>query len=228
MDVLIHDDRQALAHAVAGIIAVRAAEGPMTLGLAGGSTPADAYRALRDHDIDWNEVWLWLSDERWVAHEDDDSNGRMALENLPAAAGPRLARPRYSAYLDPEDAAAHYEADLRSHHEDGTPDIVLLGMGTDGHTASLFPGTAALEADPHRWFVANHVPSLDVWRLTATPSLLQAARRTLLLVAGAEKAGVLAEVVNGEDGRYPIQLLRSAAGEVTVLCDAAAASRLSI
>ena len=227
MDILIHDDRHALARATAEIIAARAAEGPMTLGLAGGSTPADAYRALADHDIDWNDVWLWLSDERWVPHGDEDSNGRMALENLPEAAGPRLVRPRYSAYLDPADAAAHYEAELRSHHENGTPDIVLLGMGTDGHTASLFPGTAALDADPHRWFVANHVPALDTWRLTATPSLLKASRHTLLLVAGLEKAAVLAEVVSGEDGRYPSQLLRSADGEVTVLCDAEAASRLS-
>lgn len=227
MDVLIHDSPGALAAAAAEMIAAIAADGPMTLGLAGGSTPASTYDALGNHDIDWERVSLWLSDERWVAHDHADSNGRMALEHLPAAAAPRLVRPRYSVYLDPMDSAAHYEAALRDMHGDRAPDVVLLGMGTDGHTASLFPGTEALEADPRRWFVANHVPSLDTWRLTATATLLRRARRVLVLVAGEDKAEVLAEVIDGPEGRYPIQLLHQADGEVTVMCDRGAASRLS-
>ncbi len=228
MDVSIHDDRTALANAAADVIAARAADGPMTLGLAGGSTPADTYDALGARAIDWERVSLWLSDERWVPHDHPDSNGRMALAHLPAAAHSRLVRPRYSAYLDPHDSAAHYEAELRAMHDDRPPDIVLLGLGTDGHTASLFPGTEALAGHAHRWFVANHVPQHECWRLTATPTLLQIATRVLLLVSGESKAGVLAEVLEGPDGRHPTQLLRQAVGEVMVLCDGAAGAALSV
>lgn len=199
----------------------------MTLGLAGGSTPADTYRELGGHQVDWPNVRLWLSDERWVPHDHADSNGGMALELLPAEANRRLVRPRYSEFLQPEDSAAHYEAELRLIHDGRDPDMVLLGMGTDGHTASLFPGTTALDAPVDRWFVANHVPQLDTWRLTATPSLLQRATAVVVLVAGSDKADVLREVLEGPDGAYPIQLLREAEGDVTVVCDEAAAARLS-
>jgi 6-phosphogluconolactonase len=227
MRPVVYPDRASLARAAAELIAARAAEGPMTLGLAGGSTPADTYDALCEVAIEWNHVSLWLSDERWVSHDDDDSNGRMALQHLPSAASDRLVRPRFSAYLTPADSAVHYDAELRSMHGDRNPDIVLLGVGTDGHTASLFPNTNALAADPHRWFVENHVPSLDTWRLTVTPSLLHRADTVLVLVAGTEKAGMLAEALEGPDGRYPVQLLREAQGVVTVLCDVDAASALS-
>ena len=200
----------------------------MTLALAGGSTPAGTYDALGELRIDWTEMSLWLSDERWVPHDHPDSNGRMALEHLPHEAASRLLRPRYSPYLTPADSAVHYDAALRAVHGDRRPDVVLLGMGADGHTASLFPGTAALSAEPHRWFVENRVPDLDAWRLTATPLLLQRAVSVLVLVAGADKAEMLAEVLEGPPGRHPIQVLQHAEGSVTVLCDADAASALSI
>ncbi|MEX0757071.1 MAG: 6-phosphogluconolactonase [Acidimicrobiia bacterium] len=225
MEVLIQPDRATLARTAAELIASQ--DGPFTLGLAGGSTPADTYDELHNIDLDWSQVSLWLSDERWVAPDDPESNGRMALDHLPAAAANRLIRPRYSDYLTPADSAVHYDAALRRIHGDDRPDLVLLGMGTDGHTASLFPGTDALEAEPHRWFVANHVPALDTWRLTVTPSLLRSARRVVVLVSGTAKAQVLAEVLDGPDGVYPIQILRHAEGEVTVICDAEAAAVLS-
>ncbi|MEX1004917.1 MAG: 6-phosphogluconolactonase [Acidimicrobiia bacterium] len=228
MHAVVHRDRPALARAAAELIAARASQGPITLGLAGGSTPADTYDALGDVSIDWENVSLWLSDERWVPHDHADSNGRMALEHLPSAASSRLVRPRYSPYLTPADSAVHYDAELRSLHGDKFPEIVLLGMGTDGHTASLFPDTDALAADPRRWFVENHVPQIDAWRLTVTPSLLHHAETVLVLVAGADKAALLADVLEGPAGRYPIQLLHEAQGEVTVLCDADAASALSV
>jgi 6-phosphogluconolactonase len=227
MDISTYEDRSDLAHAAADIITARASEGPMTLGLAGGSTPADVYDALVHRPIDWDTVSLWLSDERWVPHDHEDSNGRMALEHLPPAAHQRLVRPRYSPYLDPIDSAAHYEAELRSMHGNKPPDIIMLGVGTDGHTASLFPDTDALHADAHRWFVANHVPQLDSWRLTVTPSFLAMARRILVLVCGQPKAEILAKVVESPDDRYPIHILRRSQGEVTVLCDQAAAGELS-
>ncbi len=227
MDLSIYESRAELAEATAALIAERAAAEPLTLGLAGGSTPSDAYTALGEHDIQWDRVSMWLSDERWVPHDDPESNGRMALECLPPEAADRLIRPRHSSFLDPADSAAHYDAELRSMHEDGPPDLILLGMGTDGHTASLFPGTDALEPDPHRWFVANRVPQVDNWRLTATPQLLKIARQVLVLVSGQAKAGVLAEVIEGPDGQFPIQLLRHAEGHVTIMCDREAASALS-
>jgi 6-phosphogluconolactonase len=227
MEVSVHPDRAALAAAVADIIAARAATGPATIGLAGGSTPADTYRALHDRHVNWEGVTLWLSDERWVPHDHPDSNGAMALRHLPAAAAGRLLRPPYSIHLRPEDSAAHYEARLRLAHGDRAPDLVLLGMGADGHTASLFPDSPALHADPSRWFVANLVPSLDTWRLTATPSLLRAADQVLVLVSGEDKAATLAEAVEGPDGRHPVQLLRTATGSVTIHCDRAASAELS-
>lgn len=227
MDLSIHESRTELAEATAALVAERAAAEPMTLGLAGGSTPSDTYTALRNYDVQWDRVSMWLSDERWVSPDDPESNGRMALECLPPEAGDRLIRPRHSSFLDPTDSAAHYDAELRSMHGNGPPDLILLGMGTDGHTASLFPGTAALDPDPHRWFVANRVPQIDNWRLTVTPNLLKIARQILVLVSGQEKAGVLAEVIEGPDGRFPIQLLRHAEGQVTIMCDREAASALS-
>ena len=223
----VFEDRNAIAGHVADLISERARSGSMTLGLAGGSTPADTYRELGRRHVDWPNVRLWLSDERWVPHDHADCNGGTALDLLPAEAGRRLVRPRYSAYLQPEDSAAHYEAELRLMHDGRNPDMVLLGMGTDGHTASLFPGTTALDAPADRWFVANHVPQLDTWRLTATPSLLQRATVVVVLVAGSDKADVLHDVLEGPDRTYPIQLLREAAGDVTFVCDEAAASQLS-
>ena len=227
MQTIVYPDRSTLARAAAELIAERAAAGPMTLGLAGGSTPADTYDALGDVSIDWDGVSLWMSDERWVPHDHPDSNARMALEHLPAAAAPQLVRPRFTPYLTPADSAVHYDAELRYMHEDRYPDLVLLGMGTDGHTASLFPDTDALTAEPQRWFVENHVPSLDAWRLTVTPSLLHRAEMVVVLVAGAEKATPLAGALEGPAGRYPVQLLHEAQGVVKVLCDADAASELS-
>lgn len=216
-----------MAHATAERIAAEVAAGPMTLGLAGGSTPADTYAALGDVEIDWARVTLWMSDERWVPHDHQDSNGRMALEHLPEAAHSRLVRPRFSPDIAPAESAAEYDATLRSIHRDGEPGLVLLGMGDDGHTASLFPGTAALTAEQHRWFVENHVPALDTWRLTVTPALLHAARQVFVLVAGSEKAQVLASAVEGPPGRHPVQLLHEAEGEVLVLCDEEAAGDLA-
>lgn len=227
MQLSVLEDRSGIARHVADLIAARVGSGPMTLGLAGGSTPADTYHELATRQIDWQNVRLWLSDERWVPHDHADSNGRMALEHLPEAAGQRLVRPRHTQYLQPEDSAAHYEAELRLIHDGDTPDMVLVGMGTDGHTASLFPGTAALDAPSDRWFVANQIPHLDTWRLTVTPGLLQRAKAVVVLVAGADKAEVLQQVLEGPDGAYPIQLLRAAEGDVTVVCDRAAASLLS-
>ena len=195
------------------------------MGLAGGSTPKAVYERLRTQAIDWNTVDLWLSDERWVPPEDDESNGRMAVEALGPEAAVRLVRPRWSEHLEPADSAAHYEADIRRIVRGGRADLTLLGMGPDGHTASLFPGTEAL-GETTRWFIENHVPQLDTWRLTATRTLINASRWVVVMVAGESKAQMLAEVLERPEAGHPIQLLAEARGEVVWLVDEAAASRL--
>jgi 6-phosphogluconolactonase len=136
-----------------------------------------------------------------------------------------LHRPRWAPWLEPEESAAHYEATLRSlHPPDHDPDLILLGIGPDGHTASLFPGTAALNVEK-RWYVANHVTHLDAWRLTATLPFLHQAARVFFLVAGADKAATLTRIAAGED--FPATGVAAGAKDVTWLVDEAAASQLS-
>jgi 6-phosphogluconolactonase len=126
--------------------------------------------------------------------------------------------------LEPDESAAHYEAELRSlHPSDHPPDLIMLGMGEDGHTASLFPETDALSVKD-RWYVGNHVPRLGKWRLTATIPLLQLARRVVFLIAGAKKAETLARVAAGED--LPATRVANGPAPVTFLLDKAAASLL--
>lgn len=228
MPVHVSQDRDSLANHAAFTIAklLNDAPGPrVSLGLAGGSTPELAYHQLRWESVHWDRVVLWLSDERWVPHDHEDSNGRMALESLASNVPARFVRPRWSEYLTAEDAAAYYDADLRSVIDEGVPDVLLLGMGDDGHTASLFPGTDALE-ETTRWFVGNEVPDLDTWRLTVTPPFIKAADNIVVIVAGPSKAKVIAEVLEGPREMYPIQILLDAPGTVWWLIDRDAASSL--
>ncbi|HSH10140.1 MAG TPA: 6-phosphogluconolactonase [Ilumatobacter sp.] len=228
MDVEIFETPEQLASGAADFIAgvLGSVEGRCDIGLAGGSTPQATYGELRRRDVEWENVDIWLSDERWVPHDSDESNGHQAslalVDHLPTA---HFLRPRYSEHLEPEDSAAFYEARLRSVIRD-RPALILLGLGTDGHTASLFPGTEGLSDAGNRWFIANHVPQLETWRLTVTPHLLEIARRIVLLVSGSSKAAVLAEAIERPQGRYPIELLHRSDAAVTVFSDRAAAGGL--
>ncbi|MGQ0848768.1 MAG: 6-phosphogluconolactonase [Actinomycetota bacterium] len=227
MSLEVFDDGPALAAGAAARIAGWLGDtdpGRVSLGLAGGSTPAAAYLRLRETPTEWGRIDIWLSDERWVPLDHPDSNGRMAAETLCDLVPARFHRPRFAPWLEPRDAAAHYEATLRSIHPDGhEPDLILLGMGDDGHTASLFPGSDALHVE-RRWFVDNWVEHLDTWRLTATFPLLHRARRLVFLVAGAAKATTLARVFAGEP--LPATLAASGGGNVEWLVDRDAASLL--
>lgn len=229
MDVEIFEGPEQLAIGAADLIeaTIGAADGHCDIGLAGGSTPQATYAQLRSRAIDWSNVAVWLSDERWVPHDSEDSNGNQAERFLVDGIEPAtFLRPRYSEHLEPIDSAAFYEARLRSAIGQ-QPKLVLLGMGTDGHTASLFPGTRAVGDTSERWFVANHVPQLDMWRLTVTPHLLEISEHIAVIVSGSAKADVLAEAIERPGGRYPIELLHRCKGTVTVLCDREAASALS-
>lgn len=195
-----------------------------TIGLAGGSTPAATYEALRGRATGWERVDAWLSDERWVPPDDEASNGRMAAETLMDHVSARFHRPRWSEFIEPADSAAHYEAKLRSIHGGKRPDLILLGMGEDAHTASLFPGSSALE-ETSRWFVANTIPETGENRLTATYPLLWSAERILVLTAGERKAPALRDAFQG--AANPIGRIQEGSAEVEWHVDHAAASLLS-
>jgi len=226
--VEVFADPAALALGAAELIAARMSDAPgprVSLGLAGGTSPAATYRNMRGLRCHWERVDVWLADERWVPLDHEDSNGRMAAEALFDHVNATFHRPRFNQWFQPEESAAHYEAILRSlHGADHPPDLVLLGLGEDGHTASLFPGTTALDIE-RRWFVANHIDMLDTWRLTATIPFLHKAREIFFLVEGEEKADRVAEIINGEP--YPATLVAEGPPEVTWLLDQAAARLLS-
>lgn len=231
MNIVVHPDRDQLAEGAAGFIAdrINQSSGSFTLGLAGGSTPVGAYRALRDRRVDWERVEAYVSDERWVPLDHPECNGNQAWTGLITHVGASFHRPQWAPWLTAADSAAHYDATLRTIHPRGRSDLVLLGLGEDGHTASLFPGTAALDAPAHRWFVSNFVPRLDRERLTTTVPFLRAAHRLVFLVAGEEKAPALRRVLEPEPGADPLPaaLVLDGDAEVTWLVDAAAASLLS-
>jgi len=210
----------------------RGESGEIHLALAGGSTPRGLYQRLaEDDDIDWNGVHLWFGDERTVPHDHDDSNYKMAVESLiQHVPVPTERIHRMRGEDDPVAAAEEYEARLQRHISarlDGRPvfDLILLGMGDDGHTASLFPGTTALE-ERKRLVVANEVPQLSTTRITLTYPVLNAARTVLFLVSGASKAPALAAVVAGGDEAPPAARVRPERGELLWFVDQAAAGEL--
>jgi 6-phosphogluconolactonase len=225
--VEVFADPAALAKGAAELIATRLQDAPgprVSLGLAGGTSPSATYRQMRGLRCNWDRVDAWLTDERWVPANHEESNGRMAAEALLDHVSVTFHRPRWAPWLEPPESAAHYEAILRSiHPANHPPDLVLLGLGEDGHTASLFPGTAALEVQ-RRWFVANFVDVLDAWRLTATFPLLFSAREIFFLVAGENKAERVAEIMNGVP--YPATVVVEGNPRVTWLLDEAAARLL--
>ncbi len=229
MEIVIHDTPEQVADATAAMVAAALAEpGAATLALAGGSTPRETHRALQTASVDWDQVTMWLADERWVPAGHEDSNATMARQTLVDPVGGRLVVPEHGD--DPHAAADAYARTLDAIwvERDGRrrPDVVMLGIGDDGHTASLFPDTTALE-DTSNTYVANWVAAKNTWRLTATFPLLWSARRIVFLVTGGGKADVLRRIL--DDGEpFPARRVASGAeGEVTWMLDAAAASQLA-
>src|SRR5436190_17317489 len=190
------------------------------IALSGGNTPVPVYTrlAIIGHDLPWELTRITFGDERCVPPDDRESNFRMARETLLApAAVPEKSIFRMRGEIDPQIAAQEYEDHLHLiATERGEPiyrhDLILLGLGDDGHTASLFPGTAALDEMTRR-VMANFVPKFNAWRLTFTFPLLNAARRILFLV-GAKKNPALIEHVLQGDSQYPAARVNPSAGEV--------------
>lgn len=205
-----------------------AERGRFTVALAGGSTPRATYGILaRDYPdaMDWPRVHVFFGDERTVPPDHEDSNYRMAkealLDHVPAGSVHPM-----RGELVPEEAAASYEKELREFfgEEPPTLDLVMLGIGGDGHTASLFPETGALDVTD-RLVVANPVPKLGTTRLTLTVPVLNAARDVFFLVAGEDKAEALKEILEGDaDLRdYPAGLVQPEGGPTWMVDRAAAA-----
>jgi len=229
MVLQIAPDPTALAVATADHIEAALAQlaGPATLGLAGGGTPRPTYRELAKRRIAWEDVTMWLSDERWVAHHHPESNVGMVRGALTDKVHGQLLVPNHG-IGDPKAAAHDYERAIRGAFIDrgrgAAPDLVLLGIGDDGHTASLFPGTEALD-ELDNGYVANWVEAKDSWRLTATLPLLWSATELVFIVTGAAKAGVLGEIL--VEGRpYPAQVAAASAHKATWMLDEAAAGSL--
>ena len=180
------------------------------------------HQILANRPIDWTGVTAWMTDERWVDPGDSESNQRMARETLTADVGLTLLAPD-TTLKDPQDCAESFENTLGEHHiHVNGRSLVMLGMGPDGHTASLFPRTDALTVSG-RSYVANWVSSHDSWRLTATYELLSAADTILFLVTGESKAEVMADIASGGD--FPAATV-SRMGNAVWLLDEAAASKL--
>lgn len=212
--------------------AARAALGDhefFSVALSGGSTPEPVYRRLTEEPyrsaIEWGRVRVYFGDERCVPPDSDQSNYHMAMGAMLS----RVPIPpenvfRMRGEIDPNEAAIEYGKLLKEHFGDGGLDMILLGMGDDGHTASLFPGTEALNETRHRC-VANFVAKMNTWRITMTAPFINRADRVMFLVSGAGKAHRVTEVLEGprEPERLPSQLIHPVNGRLTWLLDSAAA-----
>jgi 6-phosphogluconolactonase len=220
---------------IAGAISeATSARGRCRIALAGGSTPESVYAMLAEDEragrrrLDWPKVEVFFGDERMVEAGHPDSNYRMAKESLLA----RVPIPAGNIYrieteLGPDESAARYEARLREVFGLSGPlergggeravfDLVLLGLGADGHTASLFPGTAAVE-ETTRLVCANWVPELEAYRITLTYPVFNAARRVVFLVAGEAKAEAVRRVLEPRAGEAPLPAARVKPASGTVL-----------
>lgn len=210
----------------ATIAEARAERGVAHVSLAGGRTPARTYRLLARLVPDWSGVHLWFGDERCVPLDDADSNHRLIVENLLAGSvqpGP-IVHAVEGADEDPAGAAAAYEARLRA-TVDGDPpqlDVALLGLGEDGHTASLFPNDPVL-AEQERLCVAVHGTKPPFDRITFTLPVLRAARKAIVLAEGAGKAWAIGQMLAGHSERIPASLLDGERTEVELIVDHTAA-----
>lgn len=235
--VEVFPDGEALSEAAAALVAAQATEairarGRFLWALAGGRTPTRTYARLAElpyrEQIDWGRVEIFFGDERCVPPEDPLSNYRLAKEMLLSRVPlPMTQVHRLACESDPEEEAGRYEALLRLMFQ-GRPwgfDLALLGLGADGHTASLFPG---LLPPANTWVAVVARPGESFRRLTLTPAVLNLSRLLVFLVTGRDKAPALRAVLTGEEAMAasPVHQLRPPAGEIRWLADQEAAALL--
>ncbi|WP_026462404.1 6-phosphogluconolactonase [Adhaeribacter aquaticus] len=208
--------------------------GRFTVALTGGSSPVQLYKLLMQSPylelMPWEFTFVFWGDERWVPLTDDRSNAKMAMDTFLN----EVPVPKDQIYPmwqedEPEEFALRYERLLQKHFNQQAPqfDLILLGMGDDGHTASLFPGTQVLHEDS-RWVQAYYLKPQSMYRITLTAPLINQAKKIMFLTFGQNKANALYEVLEGNKNveQYPSQLIAPKNGEVLWLVDEAAASKL--
>lgn len=226
--------QQAAAEQIANLLQRTTSQGETRVALAGGSTPRRLYELLSEiKNINWSRVHVYWSDERAVPPDHEECNYRMAYEVLLERVSiPDEQIHRMRGEVPPEDAARQYERVLRETFElepGQLPqfDLILLGMGADGHTASLFPGTSAVH-ERERLVVANDDPDLSIPRITLTFPVLNAAAKVMFLVAGQDKAPAVRQVIAGSDGdQPPAAFVRPTNGNLRWLLDREAATGLA-
>lgn len=244
-EILVCADADAVAREGADLFVRLASEsiqerGRFTAALSGGSTPKRLFEILAtapyQEQIDWSHVHLFWGDERYVPSDHPDSNFRMTMEALLSKVPiPPGNVHRIRTELSPAEAVAtNYEAEIArffagssEHVRFPSFDLIFLGLGTNAHTASLFPGSPALQEQSHL-VVADFVEEVHMWRISMTASLLNAARTIAFLVCGPDKAHVIHDVLLGDynPGRKPAQLIRPDHGQLLWIVDRAGAARL--
>lgn len=222
LELVVEPDAAVAAERVAELL-VDAARAGHEIVLTGGSTPGRSYERAAELEPDWNRAGVWFGDERCVPPDDENSNFRLAratlLDRLDAA--PRVHRIRGED--DPAAAARAYEDEVRG----TTFDQLLLGLGPDGHVASLFPNAPGLDETERLVIPAESQLEPFVARITLTPPALRAARGIVFLVTGAAKAEAAARALAGPpDPAVPGSLIRAESGETIAVLDREAASRL--
>ena len=223
VELIVLDDERAAARAAGELLAEAAGRGG-EIALSGGSTPEQAYETAAKLQTDWTGVGIWWGDERCVPADDERSNFNLAKRTLlDRVARPPAAVHRIRGEADPKEAAAEYDVDLRGKRFA----LNLLGVGPDGHTASLFPNASGLDETDRLALAAE--PRLEPWvpRVTLTPPALANADVVLFLVAGEAKAEAVAKAFAGPQSRAtPASLIRSREGRTLAILDRAAAALL--
>jgi 6-phosphogluconolactonase len=213
-----------------------ASEGRFTVALSGGSTPRAMFLLLSEEplrsSVPWDKTFLFWSDERMVPPDHPDSNYRMANESLISKVPvPASNIHRMRGELEPSVAADEYEAELAAFFGSRRPrfDLILLGMGDDGHTASLFPGTEAL-AEENRDITFNYVPKFSLFRLTMTAPEINSAANVSFVVSGPSKSAILKKVLQGpyQPKQLPSQSIKPTNGKLRWMLDRDAASELDL
>jgi 6-phosphogluconolactonase len=225
----IYSDASELAQAAAEYFV---AQTPETVALSGGSTPGRMFQILANQfreEVQWSNIQFFWSDERHVPPDDVESNYRMANEALLShvPVSPNNVHRMRGEIPDAAAAAGEYEQTIIGVTKQTLPrlDLIFLGLGTDGHTASIFPGSEVLQ-ETTRLVAAPYVEKFQSYRITMTLPLLNNGASIVFLVSGAEKAEIVKAVLQGED-KYPAQAVKPTQGELIWMLDKEAASKLT-